>query len=61
MNSSELYNLLLSYGWYPAGRKGAHVKMMHEEKTETLVLRSDDNHEIGKGLQKKILSIADIT
>jgi len=55
MKCSELYRLLLNDGWYPVSQKGSHIKMKHAEKPGTIIFPNHGNHEVGKGLEKKII------
>jgi mRNA interferase HicA len=60
MKCSELLRILKRDGWYSISQKGSHIKMMHPEKTNILIVPDHGSHEIGKGLEKKILKDAGI-
>jgi len=60
MKCSELYRILTRDGWYPVSQKGSHVKMKHDEKTNTIIFPNHGSQEVGKGLEKKILKDAEI-
>ncbi|MFN6377938.1 MAG: type II toxin-antitoxin system HicA family toxin [Flavobacteriales bacterium] len=61
MKCSELYKILTTDGWYPVSQKGSHVKLRHQSKNGTIIFPNHGSHEIGKGLQKKILKDAGIS
>jgi len=60
MKCSELLRILKGDGWYSKSQKGSHMKMIHPEKTNILIVPNHGSHEIGKGLEKKILKEAGI-
>ncbi len=60
MKCSELYRLLIKDGWYPASQKGSHVKLKHDTKPGQIIFPNHGSHEVGKGLEKKILKDARI-
>ena len=58
MKCAELYRLLIGDGWYPVSQKGSHIKMRHQTKEGTIIFPNHGSHEIGKGLERKILKDA---
>ncbi|NOS90784.1 MAG: type II toxin-antitoxin system HicA family toxin [Cyclobacteriaceae bacterium] len=58
MKSSELLRMLLQDGWYSVGQKGSHVKLRHAVKSGVIIFPNHGNHEVGKGLEKKLLKQA---
>ncbi|MFN8207278.1 MAG: type II toxin-antitoxin system HicA family toxin [Bacteroidales bacterium] len=60
MKCSEFYRILLRDGWIPASQKGSHVKLVHPSKTGIIIFPNHGNHELGKGLEKKLRKDAGI-
>ncbi len=60
MKSNKLYQILTRDGWYVVSRKGSHLKMKHPVKEGTIIFPDHGNHEVGTGLEKKILKDAGI-
>ncbi len=60
MKCSELYRLLIKDGWYPISQKGSHIKMKHDFKQKLIIFPNHGSHEVGKGLEKKILKDAEL-
>ena len=58
MKSSELLRMLLQDGWYSVVQKGSHVKLRHAVKPGIIIFPNHGNHEVGKGLEKKLLKQA---
>lgn len=54
MKSSELVRLLKRDGWFVVRQAGSHMIMEHPTKKGQVVCPSHGNHEVGKGLEKKI-------
>jgi predicted RNA binding protein YcfA (HicA-like mRNA interferase family) len=61
MKCSELYKLLLKYGWFPVSQKGSHIKLKHNTKQGVIIFPNHGSQEVGKGLEIKILKDAGIT
>jgi predicted RNA binding protein YcfA (HicA-like mRNA interferase family) len=60
MKCSELLRILKKDGWYPISQKGSHIKLIHDNKNETIIFPNHGSQEIGKGTEKKILKDAGI-
>jgi len=60
MKSSELLRILKKDGWYVVRQKGSHLVMRHPTKTGVIIYPFHANHEIGKGLERKIKKDAGI-
>jgi mRNA interferase HicA len=60
MKCSELMRILKRNGWYAISQKGSHVKMIHAERQNILIVPDHGSAEVGKGLEKKILKDAGI-
>ena len=52
--------ILKKNGWYAISQKGSHVKMVHHERQNILIVPDHGSTEIGKGLENKILKDAGI-
>jgi predicted RNA binding protein YcfA (HicA-like mRNA interferase family) len=52
--------ILKRNGWYAISQKGSHVKMIHAERQNILIVPDHGSAEVGKGLEKKILKDAGI-
>ncbi len=52
--------ILKKNGWYAISQKGSHVKMMHAERHNVLIVPNHGSAEVGKGLERKILKDAGI-
>lgn len=60
MKSSELYRMLTQDGWYVVSQSGSHKKLRHKTKSGVIIFPDHGNHEVGKGLEKKLLKQAGI-
>jgi len=60
MKCSVLFRILKQDGWYPVSQKGSHVKLKHDTKNGIIIFPNHGSHEVGKGLEKKILKDANI-
>ncbi|MEZ5172206.1 MAG: type II toxin-antitoxin system HicA family toxin [Bacteroidia bacterium] len=60
LKCSELLRILKKNGWYPISQKGSHVKMIHDNNKNVLIVPNHGSAELGKGLEKKILKDAGI-
>lgn len=60
MKCSELLRILKKNGWHAISHKGSHVKLIHAEKQNILIVPDHGSAEVGKGLEKKILKDAGI-
>lgn len=60
MKCSEIYRILTKDGWFPVTQKGSHIKMKHSTKPGIIVFPNHGSHELGKGLERKILKDAGI-
>jgi len=60
MKCSELLRILKKDGWYKVSQKGSHIKLRHTTKKGTIIFPNHGSHEIGKGLEKKLLKDAGI-
>jgi len=58
MKCSELYRILSKDGWYAVSQKGSHIKMLHPTKPGIIIFPNHGSHEVGKGLENKILKDA---
>jgi mRNA interferase HicA len=58
MKCSELLRLLLKDGWTVVSTKGSHMKMKHPQKPGMLIFPDHGSHEMGKGMERKILKEA---
>jgi len=58
MKCSALYKILMKDGWYPISQKGSHVKLKHDTKSGIIVFPNHGSHEVGTGLENKILKDA---
>lgn len=58
MKCSELLRLLKKDGWTVISARGSHLKLIHPVKSGIIIFPDHGSKEIGKGLQKKILSDA---
>lgn len=56
---SELYRLLINYGWYAVSQKSSHIKLRHQTKSGVIIFPNHGVQEIGKRLEKKSLKEAD--
>jgi mRNA interferase HicA len=60
MKCSALMKILKKNGWFAISQKGSHVKMMHAERHNVLIVPNHGSAEVGKGLERKILKDAGI-
>jgi len=60
MKCSELLRILKKEGWYKVSQKGSHIKLRHTTKKGIIIFPNHGSHEIGKGLEKKLLKDAGI-
>ena len=60
MKSSQLYRLLLKDGCYATTQRGSHIKLKHNIKKGVIIFPNHGSHEVGKGLERKILKDAEI-
>mgnify|MGYP001590445989 FL=1 len=58
MKSSELVRILKKDGWFVVRQTGSHMIMEHPNKKGPVICPSHGSHEVGKGLEKKILKDA---
>ncbi|MFO7789095.1 MAG: type II toxin-antitoxin system HicA family toxin [Bacteroidota bacterium] len=58
MKCSELLRMLKKDDWYPISQKGSHVKLKHDKKSGIIIFPNHGSHELGKGLERKILKQA---
>jgi len=57
---SEMYRWLISDGWVPISQKGSHVKLVHKFKPGIIIFPNHGSQELGKGLQLKIIKMAQL-
>ena len=60
MKSSELVRQLKKDGWFMVRQTGSHLILEHLKKPGQVVCPFHGNHEVGKGLEKKIKKQAGI-
>lgn len=60
MKCSELIRILKRNGWCAISQGGSHVKMVHPERKNMLIVPDHGSSEIAKGLEKRILKEAGI-
>lgn len=60
MKCSELLRLLTRDGWYPISQSGSHIKLKHDLKSGIIIFPNHGSHEMGKGLERKLLKDAGI-
>lgn len=58
MKSSQLVRLLKKNGWFAIRQKGSHLIMRHDTNPNQIVVPDHGSHEVGKGLENKILKDA---
>jgi predicted RNA binding protein YcfA (HicA-like mRNA interferase family) len=58
MKCSELLRILKKDGWYMKSQKGSHIKLLHPNKPNQIIFPDHGSHEIGKGLENRILKDA---
>lgn len=58
MKSSKLLRILQRDGWFIVKQNGSHLTMIHPTKTENLIVPFHGSHEMGKGMEKKLLKKA---
>jgi mRNA interferase HicA len=59
MKSSELIRILMKAGWYIVRQKGSHLILRLKGSKDQITVPVHGSHEVGKGLQKKILKDAE--
>jgi len=60
MKSSELIRILKKDGWMVIRQTGSHMMLTHPVKKGRIVCPNHGNHEVGKGLERKIKKDAGI-
>ena len=55
MKCSELLRIQKKNGWYVISQKGSHLKLAHADKTNRIIFPDHISHEMGKGLEMRIL------
>ena len=60
MKSSQLLRILQRDGWFTISQVGSHLKMIHPTKHGFIMVPFHGSHEVGKGLEKKLLKKAGI-
>lgn len=60
MKCSEVLRMLKKDGWYPISQSGSHMKLIHDSKEGIIIFPNHGSHELGRGLEKKILKQAGI-
>ena len=58
MKSSELLRILQRDGWFIVKQTGSHLTMVHPTKAGSLIVPFHGSHEVGKGLENKLLKKA---
>jgi predicted RNA binding protein YcfA (HicA-like mRNA interferase family) len=58
MKCSELLRRLKKDGWIVISSKGSHLKMKHPTKEGIIIFPDHGSREIGKGLEKRIITDA---
>ena len=60
MKCSELLRELLKLGWKVKSQSGSHIKLIHKDKSDTIVFPNHGSKELATGTEKKIKKIAGI-
>ena len=58
MKSSQLLRILQREGWVIVKQTGSHLTLIHPTKSGPLIFPFHGSHEVGKGLENKILKKA---
>jgi mRNA interferase HicA len=58
MKCRELLRILKKDGWYIVSQKGSHLKLVHPFKNNVIIFPDHGSHEIGKGMEIRILKDA---
>lgn len=60
MKCSEFLRILKADGWWVVSQVGSHIKLRHSIKNGTIIFPNHGSQELPRGLEKKLLKIAQI-